>query len=159
MSERTDNYVEGLELVQRIVVQDKVTVHGMPVWKIDNAVIIENSRIIFYIKEFGCFFDVAVKQGKGQGAHYVRHWTKLPKNVMKLLAWWIAQDQDFIESYHIHESLLEKYKESVKITSGDFAGRMLLFKNPDKPDEFKLDYTKTRELLGKNGDLKILSSS
>jgi hypothetical protein len=154
--------IEGHETLQRIVVRDTVLVNGLPIWKIDNAVLIENSRIKFYVKEFGCYFDIAVKQGKGQGAYYVREWTKLPKNIKKLLNWWLDQDQDYLEAYHRAEDILTKYKEFTKITSGDFAGRMselrglhYLFPNPTKPDEFKLDYAKVKEILDNDGMMKV----
>lgn len=152
---------EGHESVTRIVVKDDVMVQGMPVWKIDNAVMIENSRIVFYVKEFGCYFDIAVKQGKGQGAHYVREWEKLPNNLAKILSWWMDHDKEFIEDYHIAEKLLDEYKETNKISSGNWAARMselrglgLLFPNPGAKDQFKLDYTRTRTLLSNGGKLK-----
>ena len=137
-------------------------VEGLPIWRIDDAVLIENSRIVFYVKEFGCYFDIAVKQGKGQGAYYVREWTKLPNNIKKLLEWWLDHDQEYVEAYHRAEDLLNDYKEFKKITSGDFAGRMselrglrYLFPNPSKLDEFKLDYVKVKQVLENNGLLKV----
>jgi len=137
-------------------------VEGLPIWRIDDAVLIENSRIVFYVKEFGCYFDIAVKQGKGQGAYYVREWTKLPNNIKKLLEWWLDHDQDYVEAYHRAEDLLNDYKEFKKITSGDFAGRMselrglrYLFPNPSKLDEFKLDHVKVKQVLENNGLLKV----
>ena len=154
--------IEGHETLQRIVAKDTVLVNGLPIWRIDNAVLIENSRIIFYVKEFGCYFDIAVKQGKGQGAYYVREWTKLPNNIKKLLEWWLDHDQDYVEAYHRAEDLLNDYKEFKKITSGDFAGRMselrglrYLFPNPSKLDEFKLDHVKVKQVLENNGLLKV----
>ena len=154
--------IEGHETLQRIVAKDTVLVNGLPIWRIDNAVLIENSRIIFYVKEFGCYFDIAVKQGKGQGAYYVREWTKLPNNIKKLLEWWLDHDQEYVEAYHRAEDLLNDYKEFKKITSGDFAGRMselrglhYLFPNPTKLDEFKLDFAKVKEVLENNGLLKV----
>ena len=154
--------IEGHETLQRIVAKDTVLVNGLPIWRIDNAVLIENSRIIFYVKEFGCYFDIAVKQGKGQGAYYVREWTKLPNNIKKLLEWWLDHDQEYVEAYHRAEDLLNDYKEFKKITSGDFAGRMselrglrYLFPNPSKLDEFKLDYVKVKQVLENNGLLKV----
>ena len=137
-------------------------VEGLPIWRIDDAVLIENSRIMFYVKEFGCYFDIAVKQGKGQGAYYVREWTKLPNNIKKLLEWWIDHDQEYVEAYHRAEDLLNDYKQFKKITSGDFAGRMselrglrYLFPNPSKLDEFKLDHVKVKQVLENNGLLKV----
>ena len=137
-------------------------VEGLPIWRIDDAVLIENSRIVFYVKEFGCYFDIAVKQGKGQGAYYVREWTKLPNNIKKLLEWWLDHDQDYVEAYHRAEDLLNDYKQFKKITSGDFAGRMselrglrYLFPNPSKLDEFKLDHVKVKQVLENNGLLKV----
>tara|TARA_B110000240_G_C13195529_1_gene323907 strand:- start:54 stop:533 length:480 start_codon:yes stop_codon:yes gene_type:complete len=154
--------IEGHETLQRIVAKDTVLVNGLPIWRIDNAVLIENSRIIFYVKEFGCYFDIAVKQGKGQGAYYVREWTKLPNNIKKLLEWWLDHDQEYVEAYHRAEDLLNDYKQFKKITSGDFAGRMselrglrYLFPNPSKLDEFKLDYVKVKQVLENNGLLKV----
>ena len=137
-------------------------VEGLPIWRIDDAVLIENSRIMFYVKEFGCYFDIAVKQGKGQGAYYVREWTKLPNNIKKLLEWWLDHDQEYVEAYHRAEDLLNDYKQFKKITSGDFAGRMselrglrYLFPNPSKLDEFKIDYVKVKQVLENNGLLKV----
>ena len=137
-------------------------VEGLPIWRIDDAVLIENSRIMFYVKEFGCYFDIAVKQGKGQGAYYVREWTKLPNNIKKLLEWWLDHDQEYVEAYHRAEDLLNDYKQFKKITSGDFAGRMselrglrYLFPNPSKLDEFKLDHVKVKQVLENNGLLKV----
>lgn len=137
-------------------------VEGLPIWRIDDAVLIENSRIVFYVKEFGCYFDIAVKQGKGQGAYYVREWTKLPNNIKKLLEWWLDHDQEYVEAYHRAEDLLNDYKQFKKITSGDFAGRMselrglrYLFPNPSKLDEFKLDHVKVKQVLENNGLLKV----
>mgnify|MGYP006160451949 FL=1 len=154
--------IEGHETLQRIVAKDTVMVEGLPIWRIDDAVLIENSRIVFYVKEFGCYFDIAVKQGKGQGAYYVREWTKLPNNIKKLLEWWLDHDQEYVEAYHRAEDLLNDYKEFKKITSGDFAGRMselrglrYLFPNPSKLDEFKLDYVKVKQVLENNGLLKV----
>ena len=154
--------IEGHETLQRIVAKDTVMVEGLPIWRIDDAVLIENSRIVFYVKEFGCYFDIAVKQGKGQGAYYVREWTKLPNNIKKLLEWWLDHDQDYVEAYHRAEDLLNDYKEFKKITSGDFAGRMselrglrYLFPNPSKLDEFKLDHVKVKQVLENNGLLKV----
>ena len=154
--------IEGNETLQRIVAKDTVLVNGLPIWRIDNAVLIENSRIIFYVKDFGCYFDIAVRQGKGQGAYYVREWTKLPNNIKKLLEWWLDHDQDYVEAYHRAEDLLNDYKQFKKITSGDFAGRMselrglrYLFPNPSKLDEFKLDYVKVKQVLENNGLLKV----
>ena len=154
--------IEGHETLQRIVAKDTVLVNGLPIWRIDDAVLIENSRIVFYVKEFGCYFDIAVKQGKGQGAYYVREWTKLPNNIKKLLEWWLDHDQEYVEAYHRAEDLLNDYKEFKKITSGDFAGRMselrglrYLFPNPSKLDEFKLDYVKVKQVLENNGLLKV----
>ena len=154
--------IEGHETLQRIVAKDTVLVNGLPIWRIDDAVLIENSRIVFYVKEFGCYFDIAVKQGKGQGAYYVREWTKLPNNIKKLLEWWLDHDQDYVEAYHRAEDLLNDYKEFKKITSGDFAGRMselrglrYLFPNPSKLDEFKLDHVKVKQVLENNGLLKV----
>lgn len=154
--------IEGHETLQRIVAKDTVLVNGLPIWRIDDAVLIENSRIVFYVKEFGCYFDIAVKQGKGQGAYYVREWTKLPNNIKKLLEWWLDHDQEYVEAYHRAEDLLNDYKQFKKITSGDFAGRMselrglrYLFPNPSKLDEFKLDYVKVKQVLENNGLLKV----
>ena len=154
--------IEGNETLQRIVAKDTVLVNGLPIWRIDNAVLIENSRIIFYVKDFGCYFDIAVRQGKGQGAYYVREWTKLPNNIKKLLEWWLDHDQEYVEAYHRAEDLLNDYKQFKKITSGDFAGRMselrglrYLFPNPSKLDEFKLDYVKVKQVLENNGLLKV----
>ena len=154
--------IEGHETLQRIVAKDTVLVNGLPIWRLDDAVLIENSRIVFYVKEFGCYFDIAVKQGKGQGAYYVREWTKLPNNIKKLLEWWLDHDQDYVEAYHRAEDLLNDYKEFKKITSGDFAGRMselrglrYLFPNPSKLDEFKLDHVKVKQVLENNGLLKV----
>ena len=154
--------IEGNETLQRIVAKDTVLVNGLPIWRIDNAVLIENSRIIFYVKDFGCYFDIAVRQGKGQGAYYVREWTKLPNNIKKLLEWWLDHDQDYVEAYHRAEDLLNDYKQFKKITSGDFAGRMselrglrYLFPNPSKLDEFKLDHVKVKQVLENNGLLKV----
>ena len=137
-------------------------VAGLPIWRIDDAVLIENSRIMFYVKEFGFYFDIAVKQGKGQGAYYVREWTKLPNNIKKLLEWWLDHDQEYVEAYHRAEDLLNDYKQFKKITSGDFAGRMselrglrYLFPNPSKLDEFKLDHVKVKQVLENNGLLKV----
>ena len=137
-------------------------VEGLPIWRIDDAVLIENSRIMFYVKEFGCYFDIAVKQGKGQGAYYVREWTKLPNNIKKLLEWWLDHDQEYVEAYHRAEDLLNDYKQFKKITSGDFAGRMselrglrYLFPNPSKLDEFKLDHVEVKQVLENNGLLKV----
>lgn len=153
--------IEGHETVQRIVSSDTVMINGLPVWRIDDAVLIENSRIMLYVKEFGCYFDIAVKQGKGQGAYYVRTWTKLPRNIMKLLQWWLDQDNEFKESYHKAEDIFNTYKQFTRITSGDLAGRMselrglrYIFPNPDRPDEFKLDYSKAQEILDNDGLLK-----
>jgi hypothetical protein len=154
--------IEGHETLQRIVAKDTVMVEGLPIWRIDDAVLIENSRIMFYVKEFGCYFDIAVKQGKGQGAYYVREWTKLPNNIKKLLEWWLDHDQEYVEAYHRAEDLLNDYKQFKKITSGDFAGRMselrglrYLFPNPSKLDEFKLDHVKVKQVLENNGLLKV----
>ena len=154
--------IEGNETLQRIVAKDTVLVNGLPIWRIDNAVLIENSRIIFYVKDFGCYFDIAVRQGKGQGAYYVREWTKLPNNIKKLLEWWLDHDQEYVEAYHRAEDLLNDYKQFKKITSGDFAGRMselrglrYLFPNPSKLDEFKLDHVKVKQVLENNGLLKV----
>jgi len=154
--------IEGHETLQRIVAKDTVMVEGLPIWRIDDAVLIENSRIVFYVKEFGCYFDIAVKQGKGQGAYYVREWTKLPNNIKKLLEWWLDHDQEYVEAYHRAEDLLNDYKQFKKITSGDFAGRMselrglrYLFPNPSKLDEFKLDHVKVKQVLENNGLLKV----
>lgn len=151
---------EGTESIRRIAVADDVLVHGLPVWKIDNAVPIENSRILLYVKEFGCYLDIAVKQVKGKGAHYVRDWDKLKGNLAKLLSWWIDHDDEFIQEYHKAEELLVLYQEFTKITSGDFAGRIselrglgLLFAHPDNKDQFKLDYTRVRTILSNGGKL------
>ena len=157
--------IEGHETVQRIVATDHVLINGLPIWRIDEAVPIENSRILLYVKEFGCYFDIAVKQMKGQGASYVREWKKLPKPNQRLLGWWLDQGQDFYESYHRAENLLMLYQDFKKTTSGDFAGRIselrglgLLYPHPDKSDEFKLDYDRARKILEDDGILSVKSS-
>jgi hypothetical protein len=158
--------IEGHSNVQRIVVKDSKQLQGIPIWVSDQPVLIEHGRIKFFLPEIGCMFDIPVKQSKGQGAYYVHDWKKLPNNVMKIMAWWIAQDQEFVESYHKAEELLVMYqnyqrnKKNKVTTSGDWAGRMselrglkLLFENPDAGDEFKLDYSRSRLLLSNGGKL------
>jgi hypothetical protein len=98
--------VEGTENITRVSVKDDVLIDGMPVWRVEEAVPIINSRIIIFVKQFGCYIDVPVVQQKGQGAYYVRGWTKLNKGCLELITWWIEQGRDFYEDYHIAENIL-----------------------------------------------------
>lgn len=152
---------EGHESITRVTVKDDVVIQGMPVWRVEEAVPIINSRITIYIHQFGCYIDVPVVQQKGQGAYYVHTWTKLNKGCLEMINWWINQGQDYYEDYHGHEAILETYGQTKAISSGSFAGRMselrglgLLFPSPDKKDMFKLDWARAKSLIQAGGVLK-----
>lgn len=153
--------VEGTENITRVTVKDDVLVDGMPIWRVEEAVPIINSRIVIFIKQFGCYIDVPVVQQKGQGAYYVHAWKKLNKGCLSLITWWIDQGQDYYEDYHGHEDIFDSYRQTKTISTGGFAGRMselrglgLLFPSENKKDVFKLDWSRAKKLIENNGELK-----
>ena len=153
--------VEGHENITRVTVKDDVMIHGVQMWRVEQNVPIINSRILVYIKQFECYFDIPVTQQKGQGAYYVRDWIKLNKGCLELITWWIEQGQDFYEDYHIAEKIFETYRQTKTISSGSFAGRIselrglgLLFPSHNKKDVFKLDWSRANDLIGRGGVLK-----
>lgn len=153
--------VEGTENITRVSVKDDVLIEGLPVWRVEEAVPIINSRIMIYIHQFGCYIDVPVVQQKGQGAYYVREWTKLNKGCLELITWWIEQGKEFYEDYHIAENIFDTYRQTKAISSGSFAGRIselrglgLLYPSENKKDVFKLDWSRAKGLIERGGKLK-----
>lgn len=130
---------------------------GKPIWEIQTPVEIHDGKIFFYDKNFECYFDITVRQVKGEGAYYYEK-TENPSEdhieIMKMMQFLEPQKrtwtkQELFNQLRLYHHTFEIKKE-VKISP--FLGRCSEFTRKKiiilhEKDKYKINHEYISQIL------------